>query len=491
MKQLVKLAIQANTLFLIITSCIFILLRLPSLFEPYWYGDEGIYEVIGYALRHGRMLYVGIWDNKPPLLYYIYALVNGNQQGARLLSLLFGVASIWTFYFLSKKLFKQYENSQKIVFITTGIFAALFATPLLEGTIANAENFMIFPILLASLLIWKSLEKQSFCLLLTAGLLLGISFLCKVVALFDFAAFFLFIFFVQYKNLKTVVKQIPTLFIFGISFFLPFIVTLLFFYTQGQIKIALQSMLFSNVGYVGYGNSFIIPQGLLIIKLLLLSLFSLTIFLKRRHTSPRVVFIFLWFSFALFSAYFSQRPYTHYVLVLLSSSCLFLGLCMLAKRFRLIISITGILIFAYVILTFQLYNNIPKSFFTYYTNFISYTFGKKTTNDYYTFFDQVVPRDYALANFINIHKKPTDQLFIWGNSGQIYKLTNTIPVGRYIVAYHITSTTVAFNETKAILEKIRPQYIIALPNQLEIPFSLRGYKSLFLIDNALIYAKNF
>ncbi|HEX8932414.1 MAG TPA: hypothetical protein VF810_04620, partial [Patescibacteria group bacterium] len=52
-------------------SLIFFLLRLPSLIEPDWYGDEGIYQTIGMALHKGSFLYTQIWDNKPPLLYLV------------------------------------------------------------------------------------------------------------------------------------------------------------------------------------------------------------------------------------------------------------------------------------------------------------------------------------------------------------------------------------------------------------------------------------
>src|SRR5438270_13611137 len=91
--------------FLLFASFAFFLLRLPSLFEPYWYGDEGIYEVIGFAMRHGRLLYQGIWDNKPPLLYLLYAFVNGDQFAIRLISLFAGLGAVITFFFLSIKLF--------------------------------------------------------------------------------------------------------------------------------------------------------------------------------------------------------------------------------------------------------------------------------------------------------------------------------------------------------------------------------------------------
>lgn len=69
-----------------------------------------------------------------------------------------------------------------------------FGTPLIEGNIANAENFMLFPIITAALLIndtdiFKKPKKLAF-----AGLLLGISMLYKVVAIFDFTAFLYFYF---------------------------------------------------------------------------------------------------------------------------------------------------------------------------------------------------------------------------------------------------------------------------------------------------------
>ena len=55
------------------TLLVAFLLHYPSLFEPRWYGDEGIFASVAESLRHGRMLYSGSWDNKPPLIYFTYA----------------------------------------------------------------------------------------------------------------------------------------------------------------------------------------------------------------------------------------------------------------------------------------------------------------------------------------------------------------------------------------------------------------------------------
>lgn len=100
MRLLSYLEKQKDIWFTLILSVIFFLTRFPALFEPNWYGDEGIYQAIGRALRAGKLLYVGAWDNKPPTLYYIYAFFDANQFQIRLF-----FASYWlsfTYYlFLS------------------------------------------------------------------------------------------------------------------------------------------------------------------------------------------------------------------------------------------------------------------------------------------------------------------------------------------------------------------------------------------------------
>src|SRR4030042_6518387 len=54
---------------------IIFILRFPSLFEPYWYGDEGIFAAVGQNLNHGGILYQTAWDNKPPMIYLTYAAI--------------------------------------------------------------------------------------------------------------------------------------------------------------------------------------------------------------------------------------------------------------------------------------------------------------------------------------------------------------------------------------------------------------------------------
>jgi len=52
------------------------LLRIPSFFEPHWYTDEAGYATTAREMLRGKLLYVDIWNNKPPLhLWTVAAIV--------------------------------------------------------------------------------------------------------------------------------------------------------------------------------------------------------------------------------------------------------------------------------------------------------------------------------------------------------------------------------------------------------------------------------
>ncbi len=492
MKLLAFLEKKAATWFLIGISFIFFLLRLPSLFEPNWYGDEGIYQVIGYGLRNGRMLYSGIWDNKPPMLYYVYGLFSGDQFATRLLSFIFGLATIILFFILTKKLFQKNIPAM----IATSLLTLLFGMPLLEGNIANAENFMmVFAVFSGTLIFsYTQLKKNTRKIHLSTpaklffpGFLLGISFLFKVVGLFDFAAFFVFLFFIILHDRQSILEEIEALTSYTIGFGFPIIATFLYFFFRGNLMTFIQSAFLSNVGYVGYGNQLIIPQGFLILKLVLLSSFLIFLFIKRQKLSKTQLFIFIWLAFSLFNAYFSQRPYTHYLLTLLPSLILFVTYALVTQYKRAFYIVLSIILIGMLWKSFSIYDKT----FGYYKNFISFVTQQESVSTYQGFFDWNTPRDYAIADYIRLHRKPTQTIFVWGNSGQIYKLTNTLPPGRYIVEYHITSTAKTVAETQAALQKTKPQIVIMMDYNTPIPMSLKGYTQNIMIENAGIYERTF
>ncbi|MCL5412006.1 MAG: glycosyltransferase family 39 protein [Patescibacteria group bacterium] len=487
-----------NVWFIFITLFFFCLLRIPSLVEPDWYGDEGIYQVMGIAVREGRLLYQGIWDNKPPLLYLLYSFVNGDLFSIRFLSVIFGALAILFLFLLSLKIFKHKFS----VFLTTSIFALFFGLPILEGNIANAENFMLAPIILAAFLIFQVNNRMRFYFF--SGLLLSTAFLTKIVALFDFAAFFSFLvllkFYEEFSFSK--IRQIlsPKRFfsgfkaeiIFVLSFLIPIIATFVYFFFQSALGDYLKAAFSQNVGYVGYGNYFLFPNGLLAIKILGLLVTLLLIFKYRKTLGTPGSFIFIWLAFSIFSALFSQRPYTHYLLVTLPAVCLSLGFIFENKK--MILYNAPLFIFSLIILSvsFNLGEKIsalPQSF-SYYQNYFSFISGQKTLPSYQSFFDRNTSRDYAISDFIKTNTTKDEGVFLWSDSGQIYALTNKLPPGRYIVAYHVTFYKNALEETAKAVDAAKPKFIIATKDPKEIHLLLHYYHFRYEIEGAKIYERN-
>jgi len=487
MKTLGKLEKSFGTWFLIFTCFFFFILRLPSLFEPYWYGDEGIYQAIGLRINSGGILYQNAFDNKPPLLYVFYSFFNSDQFMVRLGSLFFGILAVIAFYFLAKKLFEK----KLAVFSSTGFFALMFAIPLFEGNIANAENLMLFPLILAGFLIFSNREKMKNKFFFLAGLLTGLAFLFKVVAVFDFAAFFIFILFSditlnfsKIKSKKYLFKILDKTGIFLLSFIIPIAITALYFYLVGAFSFFLKATFLNNVGYVSYGNKFIIPQGFLILKLVILFLFILFVFIKRKSLNLAGVFVFLWAGFSLFNAFFSQRPYTHYILVFLPSFSLLIGFLIANKKWQKF-SLIFILVLTYLIIkNFHIYDKVIP----YYKNFLDFANGQKSLIEYQAFFDRRTPIDYQVAQYL-LPKINNENVFVWGNNAQLYKMLGKLPPGRYTVAYHITGYKDGLQNTAEGLLKTNPKYIIIMPNVSSYPFSLENYEQSVILNDVIIYER--
>jgi len=152
------------------------LLRLPALFEPAWSGDEGAYADIGRSLDLGGQLYSGIWDNKPPGMYWLSAAaMAGGASALRMHLALLAIVALLTL--LVGLLGWRLRGAG------TGIIAALLvavvaSVPNFAGDQLNAEIAGALPAAAAMLvLLWRtpiSLLRAG-----AAGVLLGLALLFK------------------------------------------------------------------------------------------------------------------------------------------------------------------------------------------------------------------------------------------------------------------------------------------------------------------------
>jgi 4-amino-4-deoxy-L-arabinose transferase-like glycosyltransferase len=465
--------------FLLGVCFLFVMLRLPSLIEPYWYGDEGIYQVVAHALLSGRTLYKDIWDNKPPLLYILYASVNANLFLIKLLSLLSGLFSVIAFFFLSQKIFKKNLSS----YLSTLVYSILFGLPLLEGNIANAENFMLLPIILAAYFIFSYTNIKKNVYIILAGFLLSVAFITKTVAVFDFSAFLLFTLLIDWKDRRVV--SIKTLLSFIIPFLSLLFVCFVYFISKGAVSEFISSVFLQNVSYVGNQNQLFLPMGTLILKTVLLLILIACIIKFRKKLPTTSIFIYIWVSFALYDTFFSARPYTHYLLMLLPAFSLLVGQFYDKVKTKMIDGVVVVVIILLACLYFPLYIKVIP----YYLNYINFLSNNEDVVDYQTFFDKNTPRDYDIANFIKTNVDDNESVFLWSDSAQIYALSNKLPIGKYIVAYHITFYKDADIIAKEQIEKVKPKYIIQTIDEPIIKDVLSSYQLRYIMEGAKIYER--
>lgn len=440
--------------FLVIISLLFFALRLPSLFEPYWYGDEGIYLVLGKAIRSGWTLYSQIHDNKPPTLYYL-AAISQTVFGFRFLLMLWMIPTIYVFFLISKKIF-----SLKLAKISTVIFLILTSIPLLEGNIANAEIFMLLPTLLGVYLLIRH-DEPSVQDFLLSGLLLGFSFTIKVPVIFEFAFLGLWFF------VRKFYKFIPRLLVFLIGFTIPISLWAIYFYFNHAISEFVFAALLQNFGYLSSWatgshsgsatSSGLVGRGII----LFVSWIIIYALMFRKKIGHQTAFILLWLSATMFSAFLSTRPYPHYLIFVLPPLCLGL-LTFVGKSGLFEKSVTAIFLFGLLFSCFH-YKFYVYPVFSYYSNFYNYALGRKTTSDYRQFFGSEMNDLYQLSSWLKTNTKSDEKIFIWSDQPDVYALADRLPVGRFTVAYHV----VDFQQFDYIINQLEihtPQTIVFYSN---------------------------
>jgi len=449
--------------FWILMALLFVFLRLPSLFEPHWYGDEGIYLVLGQGINRGLTLYSQIHDNKPPLLYYL-AAISQTVFGFRLLLSLVMIPTIYSFYRLSKLFFKQ--NLSRFL---TLIFLVVTSIPFLEGNIANAEIFMLLPTLIAFILIYRPTSIYSYFL---SGLLLGIAFTIKIPVAFEFLflVFWLVLDFFKFSlplRFAGFRKLLLNLVVFTAAFVLPISLWGIYFHFKQALSQFIFASLLQNFGYlsswtVGTHSGSATQGGVMVRGIIMLVFWVLTILFRYLKKLDRpLTFILFWFSTTIFASLLSSRPYPHYLIQIIPPTILLFGwLVLLNTKFWQKISIATLFLITFLI--YKKFDFYSYPTISYYQNYYSYLLGNKSLESYRDYFSGSINYLYQAADYIKNNSDPNDRIFVWGDSPFIYPLSDRLPSGRYTVAYHILDFQ-GYNQTMNYLKIDLPKFIVYLP----------------------------
>lgn len=458
---------------------LFLILKIPALFDPFTYGDEGIYLTLGLAARKGLTWYRDMHDNKPPLLYLIAAL-SGNFFTYRLIHVVWSWVTIVVFWLMTKLIYPVNKKAQKLV---TLVFVILTSIPLFEGNVGNAENFMMLPTIAGFYLLYEWLKTRpknkllgiptrvDKITLLGIGTLFGLAALFKIPAGFDFTAAIAFVLVMLYRSKKDLLRITIVLALLIGGFLLPMVISLGYYFVHGAGREYLWAAFGQNIPYLSSwqtGNH----QGSSGFPTALLGRLWFTLavavggWLLKNQVGRTAILAVIWFAFGWFGSLLSTRPYPHYLLQLMPPLCLSLGLWVSRRRLKNIIPLA---LAAGTLITFVAFGFWQYPISRYYARFYRFALTGQSPADYRQNFDPTAPEVYDTAAYIRQRTFPQERIFIWGTRPSIYALSERLPVGRYTAAYHIIDFEGTKETIKNLLEH-QPRFLI-VDREEKSPFS--------------------
>jgi hypothetical protein len=156
--------------------------RAPLLDIPFE-RDEGEYAYIAWRLGYHELPYRDWIDQKPPGIFWVYRLALNLPlnpiRSVHFMGLLFSAASACALFFLARRFMSRPWSA-----VAAALFAILSADPLVQGTAANTELFMLLPLILSQLafLSATSNDRHRTLFMTLSGTLTGIAVAFKQVA---------------------------------------------------------------------------------------------------------------------------------------------------------------------------------------------------------------------------------------------------------------------------------------------------------------------
>jgi hypothetical protein len=221
-------------------SALFI--RLPFFFRDYIDQDESTFILMGQSIADGHLPYDYLWDLKPPLLFYFFALIEKTFPHSFIAIRFTGVLIVFLSGLLLIRITRK-AGLKNGFLIALGYIILSSEFGSLQGVMS--EHFAVFFLLLAFDFLLR--EQKHFNFLIT-GLLLGCAVLCKLNYAYAIAALLIFYFISELKKediTKTFVAATLVLSGILVSIFLtafPFIVS-------GKIHLFINSVFLAPLEY--------------------------------------------------------------------------------------------------------------------------------------------------------------------------------------------------------------------------------------------------
>jgi len=510
----------------IICLVFLLIIRLPSFFGPPFSSDEGFYLTIGESLNNGDLLYRDIWDNKPPLLYMIFAISNfvfgPTIYPLRILTFLLSVITILLTVQVGRSILKFSPQQSRILLVVATLLNAYF----FEVMLLNAENIFV-PLILGGLICFhkgivqyhtKGFDSRWLAI---GGALFALATWTKLITIPEIGILLVILVGTLILGIDTKKHSVSSLLTngvrAGVAFLTPGIVlwlaTAVFFLANGSWGEFFQGVIGFSGNYISYDNQavlFGLPLPFLttnIINLILvIAIFSISSYYLYRSKIIKdqdlhSYLLLNWTAVCIFCIFVSSRGYPHYFQQILPALSLVIVFLIVnfqtAKTWlqKTLLIVVPLIILSNLLNSFTggsgLYNWF--TFRTYYGGFVSWISGQQTYDEWIKSFDSTNynKRD-ALGSFV-VNTKSSDSIYLLGSSPEIYAQTQTMPGYNFIVDYHFNEDS----DSEAVVLELkknnaRDVYIDSSSQQSEefkISLSSNGYSMLntLTVENTVYY----
>ena len=469
------------------------LFRFPSLHEPFWYGDEGIFAAVATNLNQGGVLYQTSWDNKPPMIYLTYAAIfktmGISMFSLRLVTMIVVLATAPAVYEIV-----QAALGIKRALLAAFIFGFLTSLRLLEGNLALTEIFMILPITLAMLAVIK--RRFDYLSLFVAGILFAVASLYKQVGAFEAAALGIFLFFSEKKFKDFFTKGL----ILSCGFSIPYLATFGYFASKNLVGDYIFAAYTYYRIYLEESPKYAILIN--IAKILpVVTVIGYGIFKKFKKEKIDVIHLWLlWTAFSFLGSYFSGRTYGHYLIQATPVVSILLSSFTFRPKMDLRRIIFAPFFFIPIFyLTGFLFANFlsagPINQVKYWQNFVAFALGKKSLGQYNDYFDGNVNTIMALSDSLSFRNAYGENVYIWGDYPWLYAISDLKNPTRYVTSFHVFGVPQGQEEVSAALGKTPPKYIIKPESSIgyfsELEKMLASqYTLIFSVENAKVFARS-
>jgi len=121
--------------------------------------DEGVYAHMGQIILSGELPYLDLVDNRPPIVFYLYALnlalFSPTTFGVHLFLHLYNFLTLVVLFLVATRLFASRWAGIGCAYL----YAVLSSSPAVEGYGATAEMYMLLPISLSLMMALKARDS--------------------------------------------------------------------------------------------------------------------------------------------------------------------------------------------------------------------------------------------------------------------------------------------------------------------------------------------